>query len=46
MLIPLLPRYLEEGKQYLTIAVGCTGGQHRSVYLVQKLGAFLSGERL
>lgn len=37
----LLPRYLEEGKNYLTIAIGCTGGRHRSVYTVQKLGTFL-----
>lgn len=37
----LLPRYLEEGKNYLTIAIGCTGGRHRSVYTVQKLGNFL-----
>jgi UPF0042 nucleotide-binding protein len=41
---PLLPLYLEEGKNYLTVALGCTGGKHRSVYLVQKLGAFLYEE--
>ena len=41
LVTPLLPRYLDEGKNYLTIAIGCTGGRHRSVYLVQKLGAFL-----
>ena len=40
---PLLPRYLAEGKHYLTIAIGCTGGQHRSVYIAQKLGACLKG---
>lgn len=38
---PLLPRYLEEGKHYLTIAIGCTGGRHRSVHIAQKLGAFI-----
>ena len=30
---PLLPRYAQEGKSYLTIAIGCTGGRHRSVFL-------------
>lgn len=38
---PLLPRYLEEGKSYLTIAIGCTGGRHRSVHVAEKLTGFL-----
>jgi UPF0042 nucleotide-binding protein len=38
---PLLPRYRAEGKSYLTIAIGCTGGRHRSVYIAEKLGAWL-----
>lgn len=38
---PLLPRYLEEGKSYLTIAIGCTGGRHRSVFMTEKLAGFL-----
>jgi UPF0042 nucleotide-binding protein len=41
---PLLPRYQGEGKSYLTVAIGCTGGQHRSVFVAQKLGGFLGGE--
>ena len=36
-----LPRYLQEGKSYLTIALGCTGGRHRSVVLVEELGRSL-----
>ena len=33
----LLPRFVQEGKKYATICVGCTGGQHRSVYMIEKL---------
>ena len=38
----LLPSYVKEGKSYLTIAVGCTGGKHRSVVLAEELGRILS----
>ena len=41
-LAPLLPRYRKEGKSYLTIAIGCTGGRHRSVYVAERLGEWLS----
>jgi UPF0042 nucleotide-binding protein len=41
LLAPLLPRYAGEGKSYLTIAVGCTGGRHRSVFVAEQLGAWL-----
>jgi UPF0042 nucleotide-binding protein len=40
---PLLPRYAAEGKSYLTIAVGCTGGRHRSVFVAEQLVAWLRG---
>jgi RNase adapter protein RapZ len=33
----LLPAYVQEGKSYLTVAIGCTGGRHRSVALVEEL---------
>jgi RNase adapter protein RapZ len=39
---PLLPRYEREGKSYLTIAVGCTGGRHRSVHVAERLAQWLS----
>lgn len=41
MLEGLLPRYEREGKSYLTIAVGCTGGRHRSVFVAERLAAWL-----
>ncbi len=41
LLSPLLPRYNHEGKSYLTIAIGCTGGRHRSVYLAERLAGWL-----
>lgn len=41
-LAPLLPRYAQEGKSYLTIAIGCTGGKHRSVYVAERLAAWLT----
>lgn len=37
MLKLLLPRYAQEGKYYFTLAVGCTGGKHRSVYIAETL---------
>jgi UPF0042 nucleotide-binding protein len=33
----LLPRYAAEGKSYLTLAIGCTGGRHRSVAIAEEL---------
>lgn len=38
---PLLPRYQQEGKSYLTIAIGCTGGRHRSVVIAERLALWL-----
>ena len=43
MLAFLLPHYQEEGKHRLAIAIGCTGGAHRSVAIAEYLGAFLRG---
>jgi UPF0042 nucleotide-binding protein len=41
LLAYLLPRYQKEGKAYLTVAIGCTGGRHRSVALVEELRGFV-----
>ncbi len=43
LLKPLLPRYAGEGKSYLTIAVGCSGGKHRSVYVAEQFRTWLKG---
>lgn len=37
-----IPGYRKEGRSYLTVAIGCTGGQHRSVYLVEQIAERLS----
>jgi UPF0042 nucleotide-binding protein len=39
----LLPAYLKEGKSYLTLAIGCTGGRHRSVALAEELAERIRG---
>jgi len=44
LLEPLLDRYTKEGKSYLTIAIGCTGGRHRSVFVADKLTRWLDGK--
>jgi UPF0042 nucleotide-binding protein len=43
MLAFLVPRFVKEGKSYVTVAMGCTGGRHRSVLLARKLGDELTG---
>jgi UPF0042 nucleotide-binding protein len=40
---PLLPRFDAEGKSYLTVAIGCTGGRHRSVAVAEELAEWLRG---
>ncbi|MBI06234.1 MAG: RNase adapter RapZ [Rhodospirillaceae bacterium] len=41
MLVTLLPAYEREGKSYLTIALGCTGGRHRSVFVAERVAQLM-----
>ena len=40
----LLPHYIKEGKSYLTVAFGCTGGQHRSVFIAEEMKRLLESD--
>jgi len=44
LLTYVIPRYVREGKSYLTIAVGCTGGRHRSVMMANALGQSIAAK--
>jgi RNase adapter protein RapZ len=44
MLKFLLPHYIKEGKSYLTVAFGCTGGQHRSVFIAEEMKKRLANQ--
>ena len=44
-LVTWIPRFEAENRSYLTIAIGCTGGQHRSVYLTHQLAEYFRGSR-
>jgi UPF0042 nucleotide-binding protein len=41
----MIPGYMQEGKKYVTIAIGCTGGKHRSVSIAREIATQLNGER-
>jgi UPF0042 nucleotide-binding protein len=45
LLLYLLPNYIREGKSFLTVAVGCTGGRHRSVFVVEELAKILKNRK-
>jgi len=41
----LIPRYVQEGKSYLTLGIGCTGGKHRSVAISEAIASYLENEQ-
>jgi UPF0042 nucleotide-binding protein len=45
MILNIIPKYIKEGKSYLTIALGCTGGHHRSVVLANLLKKYLTDRK-
>ncbi len=40
-----LPSFIQDNRSYLTVAIGCTGGQHRSVYFAEKLGQYFHNKQ-
>jgi UPF0042 nucleotide-binding protein len=43
LVLMLLPRYQAQGKAYVTVAFGCTGGKHRSVFVAEQMAEALRG---